>query len=233
VKQAEAQLEKKKVALKDLTLVAPSDGLVVQVNGNVGELPSDPFIVLDNSTTGTMEVLAQVSESDIGKVKEGLSATFTTSTYSDKTFTGTVTLVYPEATTNSNVTTYDVLLSVDNKEGLLKSGMTMNVKIEIGTHKDVLYVTPAALKSQNGKDGVYLATENAPNGRGYQFQPVTIGYYSSERVEITEGLKEGDEVVLTLSSGTSNTSRTQQMGGMPGMGGVPGMGGGGNARGNR
>ncbi|MFM1653822.1 efflux RND transporter periplasmic adaptor subunit [Brevibacillus sp. B_LB10_24] len=249
VEQAEAQLQEQKMALEKLTVKAPMDGVIVAINGNLGEPPSQPFIVMDNSNSGNLEVMAQISESDIGKVKVGQTAAFTSSSYPDKEFSGKVTLIYPEATTESGVTTYKVLLSVDNKEGLLKTGMSTNVTIEVGTHKNVLYVLPAALKTQNGKDGVYLASA-AKEGTGetrqgtargssanlpFRFQEVKIGYFSADRVEITEGLQEGDQVVLTMDtsrSTSSSSSRQNGAGGFPGMGGmgIPGGGWGGGGQ---
>lgn len=232
VEQAKAQLQEAQKALNAVTLKAPMDGVIVQLNGNVGEIPGTDFIIMDNSNSGALEVLAQISQSDIGKVKEGQNVTFTTSSYTDKTFTGTVKLVYPEAKTDSGVTSYDVLLSVANKEGLLKIGMTMNVTIEIGTHQHVLVVPAQALQTQNGKDGVYLYAggSESDTGRPYRFQQVKIGYFASDKVEITEGVKEGDKVVL-IANPTSTSSSNQssnRMGGMPGMGGgFPGGGGGG------
>ncbi len=240
VEEAEAQLLQKQKALADLTIKAPMDGVIIEINGNVGEIPENPFIVMDNSNSVSLEVLAQISESDIGKVKEGLTATFTSESYSDKKFTGKVSLVYPEATTDSGVTSYKVLLSVDNKDGLLKTGMSMNVNIEVGTHKNVLYVPAAALINKNGKDGVYLASHSQSGGSSalpYHFQSVTIGYYSSDMVEITSGLQEGDQIILTFNNSTSATSNNKQnrMNGFPGFGGMgvpPGGGIGGGPRGN-
>ncbi|MGC5326097.1 efflux RND transporter periplasmic adaptor subunit [Brevibacillus sp. SYSU BS000544] len=249
VEQAAADLQEKKDILNNLIVKAPIDGMIVEINGNLGEVPSQPFIVMDNSNSGNLEVLAQISESDIGKVKEGLTSTFTTNSFSDKEFKGKVTLVYPEATTDSGVTSYKVLLSVDNKDRLLKTGMSMNVNIEVGTHKDVLYVPVAALKTQNGKDGVFVSTsQSSDNPAGseqgrmpYRFVPVTVGYYSSDKVEITSGLNEGDKIVLTMNNTSQTSTNRNQPNGMgipglggPGMGGAGGMGGqGGSTRGNR
>jgi HlyD family secretion protein len=242
--KAEAEWQAQQKAVNDLTVKAPMDGVIVQINGNVGEVPSSPFIVMDNSDADNLEVLAKISESDIGKVKEGLSAIFTSISFDNKEFAGKVKLVYPEATTDSGVTTYDVLLSIENKDKLLKTGMSVNVNIKVGTHQNVLVVPTAALKSQNGKDGVYLvskskADQSAREGKSdvpYRFQPVTIGYFSSDMVEITSGLKEGDQVVLTLnqSSASSNQGQRNGMGGFPGFGGPGGMGGlGGGMRGRQ
>ncbi|MGD8191395.1 efflux RND transporter periplasmic adaptor subunit [Brevibacillus ginsengisoli] len=242
VAQAEAQLQEQQKNLNSLTVKAPMDGVVVELNGNLGEAPTKPFIVMDNSNSGNLEVLAQVSETDIGKVKEGLSATYTSNSYPDKKFTGKVTLVYPEATTDSGVTTYKVLLSVDNKENLLKTGMSVNANMEVGTHINVLYIPAAALKTRNGKDGVNIATgqsadSGAKGNSAFHFQPVTTGLFGSNMVEITSGLQEGDQVVLTLANPTSsgsNGNRQNQMGGFPGMGGFGGAGGyGGSGTGNR
>jgi HlyD family secretion protein len=252
VEQAKAQLQQSQTALNAVTLKAPMDGVIVQLNGNVGEVPANDFIVMDNSNSGDLEVLAQISESDIGKVKEGLPVTFSGNTYPDQAFTGKVKLVYPEAKTNSGVTTYDVLLSVDNREGLLKIGMTMNVTVEIGTHRDVLVIPAAALQSLNGKDGVFLmnkgseqqqapsqtsgqtqqpqklekgagpgpaSSTNGPSQPPYRFQPVKIGYFASDRVEIIEGLSEGDQIVI-LPTAASSASGKQQMIPMGGPGGT-------------
>ncbi|MFD2370216.1 efflux RND transporter periplasmic adaptor subunit [Brevibacillus sp. GCM10020057] len=239
VEQARAQLQQAQKALNAVTLKAPMDGVIVQVNGNVGEIPGSDFIIMDNSNSGSLEVLAQISQSDIGKVKEGQSVSFTTSSYPDETFSGKVKLVYPEAKTESGVTSYDVLLTVDNKEGKLKIGMTMNVTIEIGTHQNVLVVPAQALQTMNGKDGVYLYTEGSTRESGskegnarsaarpYRFQPVKIGYFASDKVEITEGLQEGDKVVIMAmnTSAASAEQNANRMGGMTRMGGVGGFGG--------
>ena len=272
VEQAKAELQKAQKALNAVTLKAPMDGVIVQLNGNVGEIPGNDFIIMDNSNSGDLEVLAQISQSDIGKVKEGLPVSFTTSSYTDDTFTGKVKLIYPEAKTDSGVTSYDVLLSVANKDSKLKIGMTMNVTIELGTHKDVLYVPAAALQTQNGKDGVYLmAKERSGAGANatataaqtetkteaadkaqekprseqvnrmasmpYHFTPIKIGFFAADRVEVLEGLKEGDRVVIPVSTSTTSTSANSgnmRMGGsgFPGMGGgFPGGGGGVQMRG--
>lgn len=258
MEQAKAQLQQAQKALKAVTLKAPMDGVIVQLNGNVGEIPANDFIIMDNSNSGDLEVLAEISQSDIGKVKEGLDVSYTTSSYTDQKFSGKVKLVYPEAKTTSGVTTYDVLLSVANKDSMLKIGMTMNVTIEIGTHQNVLLVPAQALQTRNGQDGVYLlagntdgaaqATEPAENetqqqrgknregagagaseGRAnmpYRFQPVKIGYFASDKVEITEGLQEGDRIVILMNTATSSSNQNSgRTGGMPGMGGFGGGGG--------
>jgi HlyD family secretion protein len=243
VAQAQAQLQQQEVTLSQLTLRAPIDGIVTQVNGQVGELPQNgtPVIVLDDANTRDLQIMAQVSQSDIGLVQAGQSAQFTTSSFANKTFHGTVLMVYPEATTQNGVTTYNVLLSVDNSEELLKPGMTANVTINVGIHHNVLYVPAAAIKELNGIDGVFIAnggsspakgtgrpaTRSSGNGN-VRFQPVTTGFFSADRVEITSGLKEGDLVEITFGSPSSSSPQGQRFagfgGGFGGMGGFGGIG---------
>ncbi|UOF88667.1 efflux RND transporter periplasmic adaptor subunit [Fodinisporobacter ferrooxydans] len=265
VDQAQAQLQQQQKALDNFVLKAPIDGVVTQVNGHPGEMTNAAsssstsaigpgLIVLDDSNSTDLQVMAQVSQTDIGKIKSGMNATFSTSTFQNKSFNGKVLLVYPEATTSNGVTTYDVLLSVDNREGLLKPGMTANVTIQVGDHKNVLYVPSMALKEVNGQDGVLVqangstgksgsqaanpgagqsgksgSKSNAASTSGTHFQSVQIGYYSSNKVEILSGLKEGDQVVVTFqNTGSSNNKGFAGRG--PGFGGGPGGFGGG--RGN-
>ncbi|UOF92103.1 efflux RND transporter periplasmic adaptor subunit [Fodinisporobacter ferrooxydans] len=255
VDQAQAQVQQEQAIISGYTLRAPIDGVVTQVNGNLGEMTANntPVIVLDDSNANDLQVLAQVSQTDIGKVQNGMDATFSTSTFQNKTFHGKVLMVYPEATTQNGVTTYNVLLSVDNREGLLKPGMTANITIQVGVHKNVLYVPSMALKEVNGKDGVMMESSSAnetgtqatstaadasgkkrkknaaasANGAGLHFQPVKIGFYSPDKVEIVSGLKEGDKVAITLStpSGPNNRPGAFGMGNRAFGGGFAGKGG--------
>ncbi|MFB5673268.1 efflux RND transporter periplasmic adaptor subunit [Paenibacillus terreus] len=251
VQQAETKLAQSKSDLEKLVLTAPWDGVILQVNGDVGTAPESPFIVMNNSNATMLNVSAAVSESDIGSIKVGQTATFVTDTYPDETFAGKVTSISPEATTDSGVTTYEVNLSITNKDGKLKTGMTMDVTIREGTHENVLYIPATALISRGDQDGVMLVTggqsnsaaetkeegsaaekqTGASNGRqsaqrgsgGIQFTPVKVGYYTADKVEITSGLSENDTITIPAQTNISSTSgNSQQQRGF--MGG--GMGGG-------
>ncbi|MDN9008386.1 efflux RND transporter periplasmic adaptor subunit [Brevibacillus laterosporus] len=147
------------------------------------------------------------------------------------------------------MTTYKVLLTVGNKEGLLKPGMTLQTTIHVGEQKNVLYVPITALREQGGKTGVLVkgkdgagtdkemkstadskgkSRDKGQNVSGFQFKEVTTGLIGSDRVEITSGLEEGDQILLTMQVSNSS-SNIRQMGQGPmssGMGGMPVMGGG-------
>ena len=87
-----------------------------------------------------MRVIADVDEADIGEVKEGQHVTFTVDAYPDDIFEGAVTQVRQNATTESNVVTYEVVISARNDELKLKPGLTANVTIFSAECKDVLSV---------------------------------------------------------------------------------------------
>ncbi|MZP30510.1 HlyD family efflux transporter periplasmic adaptor subunit [Heliobacterium undosum] len=222
VAQAQAALRQQEVALNNLKLTSPIDAIVAQVNGNVGELPSaaTPLVVLNDANGDNLQVMAQISQSDVGKIQGGQPAEFTVSTYPDKTFQGAVLMVYPEAVTTNGVTSYNVQLSVDNAEGLLKPGMTTSVTITTGSHQNVIFVPAQALKEHDGVTGVYVAPDSVASGQSDQsaqtaqsdqnsrsskntapvFRPVVTGLFSTDRVEIVAGLSEGERYALSNTS---------------------------------
>ncbi|MGZ4134386.1 MAG: efflux RND transporter periplasmic adaptor subunit [Tumebacillaceae bacterium] len=260
VDQAQGKVNQDNATLANMTIKAPADGVIVTVNGSAGASASGSgnssgggFITMDGTAAG-MEISAQISQSDIGKVQVGQQASITSSAFADKTFTGTVAQIAPEASTSNGVTTYNVMLKVDDKEGLLKAGMSTNLNLTIGTHKNVLYVSPAALKEQNGQEGVIVATANVNSNAtssdqsqsgsqnqqgqsgysrrstssgsavGGRFVPVKVGYFNTTQVEITSGLEEGDNIIVTIAVPQSSSTTSKRSGTGSGMFG--GLGGG-------
>ncbi|MGG4217833.1 efflux RND transporter periplasmic adaptor subunit [Paenibacillus jamilae] len=195
LQQAETALEQKKSVLSKLQVTAPWDGIILKVNGDVGTSPTAPFIVMNNSNTGVMKVLAKVNESDIAKLKTGLQATMHSNSFPDKPFKGEVCFVSPEPVTESNVTTYTIELSLDSQNIRLQSGMNMDVSLLLAEHKDALSVPLFALRSEGGVDGVYVA-KNAANPAAYEFRPIKLGIYTADQAEIKSGVKEGETIVI-------------------------------------
>lgn len=178
--QAETALEQKKSVLSKLQVTAPWDGIILKVNGDVGTSPTAPFIVMNNSNTGVMKVLAKVNESDIAKLKTGLQATMHSNSFPDKQFKGEVRFVSPEPVTEANVTTYKIELSLDSQNIRLQPGMNMDVSLLLAEHKNALSVPLFALRSEGGVDGVYVA-KNTANPTDYEFRPVKLGVYTADQ----------------------------------------------------
>ena len=99
-----------------------------------------PTLFLIATDLTKMEVDTNVSESDIGGIKDGNKATFTVDAFPKRTFDGAVTQVRQSPQTVQNVVTYDVVVSVDNTDLALKPGMTAATRIIVDQRNDVMRV---------------------------------------------------------------------------------------------
>jgi multidrug efflux pump subunit AcrA (membrane-fusion protein) len=198
VKLAEASVLEAKASLSYATLVAPIDGVVAQVTTQEGEtvaasMNSPTFVTIIDLSR--LEVAAYVDEVDIGRVVIGQKASFTVDSFPDVDFTGKVTAVYPRAVIQSNVVNYITTLSIDNSEGRLKPDMTATINIVLEERRNVLAVPDRALRSEGGKRVVYIV-----EGQGSVPRSVRVGRRGGGFIEILEGLKEGEVVVVRASS---------------------------------
>src|SRR5689334_5528288 len=132
VKSAQVALDRAKKNLAYTEIYAPIDGVVVQRNVDVGQTVaaslSAPQLFLIANDLSQMQILANVDESDIGRIREGQPVSFTVQSYPDRTFTGTVKQVRLQSTTTDNVVSYTAVVAVANPGGTLLPGMTATVK---------------------------------------------------------------------------------------------------------
>jgi HlyD family secretion protein len=196
--QAKASLDLTQYNLMNAALVAPFDGVVSAVGVNPGENSASPAVTLVDTRALRLDVT--VDESDIAKVQTGQKATITFDSISEQTFDGKVTGVAPSATITSGVATYTVSLSITNP-GAVKSGMTGNASIVYGEQANVLVVPNRAIKTLNKNKVVEVMVNGVQETR-----QVTVGASNDTMTEITNGLSEGDQVVITGTS-TSTSSR--------------------------
>jgi HlyD family secretion protein len=265
VDQAQAQVAQAQQTLDSYTIKAPFDGVVSAVNGQAGSASGTnaALLTLDDASSATLTATLQVSQTDITKIQSGMSAEVTTAALPDKTFKGTVTTVAPDSTTSNGLTTYAVGLNVENPDGLLRSGMSINVTITVGTHKNVLYIPSMALRQMGDRTGVYVRDNSASgadsssagtgggrqNGssssrnsslNGLKFVPIQTGYITGSKVEVVSGLTEGEQIAIVTPASASASANNQRNGNRSslfgnGMGGFGGgsFGGGGFGGGNR
>src|SRR6202142_516844 len=129
----EAQLATAQVNLDYTNIVSPVDGTVVSRNVTMGQTVAasfqTPTLFLIATDLTKMQVDTNVSESDIGGVKEGNKSLFTVDAYPKRTFDGAVTQVRQSPQTVQNVVTYDVVVSVDNTDLSLEPGMTAATRV--------------------------------------------------------------------------------------------------------
>lgn len=241
--QAQASMVKVRQNLGYATITSPIDGVVISKEVEEGQTVAAGFntptlFTIANDLT-QMRVIADVDEADIGQVEEGQHVKFTVDAYPDDVFEGNVTQIRLQATTESNVVTYEVVISAYNPELKLKPGLTANVTIYTLERDDVLCIPTKALRFV--PDEEFLApmgytvenpgVEAAPGKRivwqakGKQLRPkeVTAGISSGNLTEITDGLSTGEEVVVELAADlpvrkaeTGTTEKSPFMPGPPG-----------------
>ncbi len=223
-------------------ITSPIDGVVINRAVEEGQTVAAGFstptlFTIANDLT-QMRVIADVDEADIGQVEEGQNVKFIVDAYPDDVFDGEVTQVRLEATVTSNVVTYEVVISAYNPELKLKPGLTANVTIYTLERSNVLTVPSKAFRFYPYKEvlepmGLTIKDDeqDIPSGKkmlwqkvGNELQPklVTVGTSSLNIVEIIDGLTEGEEVILDLTSSmpdmasNGSTERSPFMPGPPG-----------------
>lgn len=222
-------VQKAQTNLGYATITSPIDGVVlsreVEEGQTVASAMTTPTLFIIAQDLTAMRVIADIDEADIGGVLEGQNVTFTVDAYPDDTFSGTVTQVRQQATTESNVVTYQVVISAPNDDLKLKPGLTANVTIFKSEIHDVLAVPTKALRFAPNE--LLLANDeeikdcDAPNkvwlrnGKVFQARPVKIGRTNGMFTEILSGAKEGDEVITEFEMITAQTE-TQGNPFMPG-----------------
>lgn len=175
-------------------IYAPISGVIGSVTTQQGETVSASSLNVPTFVTivdlNRLEIYAYVDETDIGKIKPGLDATFTVDSFPDKDFKGKVTAIYPKATIQDNVVYYITVISIENPEGKLKPDMTVNATIYLNKRDNVLAVPNKAIKREGGRKVVTALENNKPVQKA-----VKTGWKDSAYTEVIEGLKEGDTVV--------------------------------------
>jgi len=157
IKQAQALLDTADLDLKYTVIRSPVNGIVIARNVEVGQTVTagftTPNIFLIALDLTKMQVDTNVSESDIGGIREGQEALFTVDTYPSVDFRGVVRQIRNAPIIVQNVVTYDVVVEVDNRDLRLKPGMTANVSITVARKDDVLMVPNAAFRFSPPQSG--------------------------------------------------------------------------------
>jgi HlyD family secretion protein len=207
--QAQGQMAQDRANLKQLeeqlaytTIESPLDGIVLSRDVEIGDavssilvLGSTATLVMTLGDTSEVYVKGKVDESDIGKVYLSQPARIKVESFKDKTFTGKVTKISPMGVEKDNVTTFEVRVSINNPEGVLKAMMTANAEIILEEHKGVLQIPEGSIiYDKDKKASVEVPDAKAKEGK--KKLAVNIGISNGAKTELLSGLKEGDQVVL-------------------------------------
>ena len=199
--KSKSDMVKSETNLGYATIFSPIDGVVLSRAVDEGQTVAASFstptlFTIANDLT-KMQVIADVDEADIGQVEDGQRVLFTVDAFPDDMFEGEVTQIRLEATTTSNVVTYEVVINAPNPDLKLKPGLTANVTIKTLERNGVLAVPSKALTykaENNGKDKKVWVTKN---GQLPEQKVVTTGFDDRINVEITSGLSDGETVIVS------------------------------------
>jgi HlyD family secretion protein len=202
VAQSRAALERAEEELANATIRAPIRATVLTRDVEIGSPVSSILNMGANATLvmtlGDIEkvfVRGKVDEADIGRVRLGQRARISTETFRDRVFEGQVTQISPIGVERDNVTTFEVEVSIDNPTKELKANMTANAEIVIEEFPDSLLLPEAAVVyDQQRQAFVDVVDPSVKSGR--RRVPVKVGIGNGTRMQVLEGLKVGDKVVL-------------------------------------
>ena len=154
VVSGQVSVENARIALNDTEIRAPIAGTIIEKRVETGQVISSPTqdvgggtLLLKMADLSQVQVRVLVDETDIGKIAPALPASVTVSAYPNQPFTGGVLKVEPQAVIEQNVTMFGVLVSIDNRERLLKPGMNSEVTITVARKDDVLTLPVPALRT--------------------------------------------------------------------------------------
>ena len=172
--QARAQLNNQKVNLGYTTIVAPIDGIVISRNVDQGQTVASsmnaPTLYVIAADLTKMQVLANIDEADVGRMRPGQRVTFRVDAFPTDTFVGEVEQVRLQPAVVQNVVTYSTVIAVPNQELKLKPGMTANVNIEIARRNNVLRIPNAATRFRPTPEMFQVLNQAVPpeleRGRG-------------------------------------------------------------------
>ena len=228
--RTEVSYENAKIALDDTVVRSPISGTIISRPVEVGQVISSPTSAVGGGTLlmtmadlSKVRVRALVDEIDVGKVSIGQTVSIKVAAYRDKEFFGTVSKIEPLAKVEQNVTTFPVLIDIDNKENLLLLGMNTDVVIEIlnkqvsmsaptmslRTRKDI-YSAASILnipksdvdnflgnKVKGENYNKFIVIKDSKNGPALTW--VEIGESDLSNVEVINGLNIGDTVYILPS----------------------------------
>ena len=160
--RAEVFLENARIALDDTSVRSPIAGTVISRPAEVGQVITSPTsavgggtLLMEMADLDNVRVRALIDEIDIGKISIGQEVTLKVSAYRDKKFVGVVSKIEPMSRVDQNVTTFPVLIDIENKDNLLLIGMNTDVEIEILNEKVALALPTGSLRTR--KDIISVA----------------------------------------------------------------------------
>lgn len=188
---AKVTLEAASNALENTVVRAPISGYIAGRNANKGQMVAQGVEVFSIKATELVEAKINVTEAVISKISLGTKATIGVKAANAENIEGSVTTLSP--TKNAQTGMYQVGITIDNFDGILKDGMFADVKLALSVSEKALVIpSEAVLEDEDGKKYVFVADKNTAKRTN-----IETGIITDEYTQIVKGVKEGDKVVVS------------------------------------
>lgn len=208
IAQAEAQvaaargsLQTVEAQMQDLQVLAPFDGVILNIGTNVGSFVSPSAMGGAGGSSSAIltlagdrnQVVTNVSESQIRNIQSGQTVIIKADAFPGETFNGQVVSIAPQASVAQNVTSFEVKIDIATGNQKLKAGMNIEANFEIGQLENALFVPNAAVVRKADEQGVYVLG----NDRKPIFQKIETGTTTQGKTEIKSGLQGNEKVLVS------------------------------------
>ncbi|MBW4661135.1 MAG: efflux RND transporter periplasmic adaptor subunit [Drouetiella hepatica Uher 2000/2452] len=211
VVSAKGSLQNIQIQVDETVIRAPFSGTVIRKYADPGAFvapttaASSEFSATSSSILSLAsknQVVANVAETNIARMRIGQRAVIRADAYPDKTFAGSITEISPQSTVEQNVTSFEVKVSLSDPQNLLRSGMNVDVSFAVGQLNNVLLVPTVAIVRQDSSTGVYVETSD----RQVIFKPIETGATVETQTEARSGLEAGENVLVSPPPSAKSTS---------------------------
>jgi HlyD family secretion protein len=202
VAQARAASDQADESLKYATIRAPIRATVLSRDVEIGSpvssilnLGANATLVMTLGDIQKVFVRGKVDEADIGRVRINQPARIRVETFKDRVFNGRVTQISPLGVEKDNVTSFEVKVSIENPGQELKANMTANAEIVLEEHPNALLIPEAAI-TYDAKKAASVNVVAPGTKTGRRKIPIKVGVGNGTKIEVLDGLKAGDKLVL-------------------------------------
>ncbi|MEW5924125.1 MAG: efflux RND transporter periplasmic adaptor subunit [Candidatus Zixiibacteriota bacterium] len=206
--RAQTIFDRAQIQFDETIVRAPISGIILQKYVEEGQIIASGISnvsggtpIADIADMNSVYIEAGIDEIDVGKVGVGQPAMVVAEAYPQMRFKGKIVRIAPEARIDQNVTLFDVVIQVENREGKLKSGMNTTVEITIIEENEVLLVPTMVLNMpREESEKTYVRMVMVKEGESFVPRQVEIGLSDFKQTIILSGLNENDIIGVPMTS---------------------------------
>ena len=178
--------------INEAVLIAPIDGFIVAVNGEIGEIAKPEIIVVSIISDDKLQIDVDISETTIANIEIGQTVRVTLDAFEELEWMGRVIKIDPSESTKGGAIYYKTTVFFDKEDVRIKPGMTANVWVKTDISKDALFIPVSAVQKKDGKIIVKILQER----KALEREVVTGLKNNAGMIEIVSGLSQSEQIIL-------------------------------------